>query len=151
GADRHTVPFLKVRLRPDPPPDVNRLKRLIAQLDNASFQSRERAQRELEGMGDLAVAILKRTLEAKPSLEVRRRMEGILTKAPLLSREKRQYLRAIDVLEQLATPDAKELLRTLSKGAPGTRVTAAAQAALDRLASSPEPSTKPKTTPNKCP
>jgi len=151
GVDRQTVPFLKGHLRPDPPADVNRLKLLVAQLDDESFQSREKARRELEDMGDLAVAILKRTLEAKPSLEVQRRIEGILNKAQSLSREKRQYLRAIDVLEEFATPDAKELLRTLSKGAPGTRVTAAAHAALNRLAAASEPSTKPETTPDKRP
>jgi hypothetical protein len=151
GAERQTVPFLRGRLNPDPPPDVNRLKRLIARLDDDSFQSREKAQRELEGMGDLAVASLKRALEEKPSLELRRRIEAVLNKVQPLSREKRQYLRAIDVLEQLATPEAKELLRDLSRGAPGTRITIAARAALDRLASASKPSTKPETTPDKRP
>jgi hypothetical protein len=151
GADRYTVPFLKGHLSPDPLPDENRLKRLMAQLDNESFQSRQEAQRDLENLGDLALAILKRTLKARPSLEVRRRIDEILNKAQPLSREKRQHLRAIDVLEQLATPDAKELLRTLSKGAPSSRITAAAQAALDRLASTSKPSVKPQTTPDKRP
>jgi hypothetical protein len=130
---------------------MNRLKLLIAQLNDDAFQTREKAQRELEDMGDLASAILHRTLEAKPSTEVRRRIEGILDKVKPLSPEKRQYLRAIDVLEQLATPDAKELLRALGEGAPGTQVTAAAHAALDRLASASEPSTKPKPTSDKRP
>lgn len=151
GADQRTVPFLKRHLNPDPAPDVDRIKQLVAQLDDDSFQTREKAEHELEDMGDLAVAILKRTLEAKPSLEVQRRIERILSKAQLLSREKRQYLRAIDVLEQLATPDAKELLRTLSQGAPGTRVTTAAHAAFERLASASGSSIKPEATPYKRP
>jgi hypothetical protein len=151
GADRQTVPFLKGRLSPVAPADVGRLQRLVAQLDDKSFQSREKAQRELEGLADLAVATLKRALAAQPSREVQRRIDGILSKARAPSRERRQYLRVIDVLEQLATPDAKELLRALSRGAPGTRVTVAAQAALDRLASSSEQSTKPETTPDKRP
>jgi hypothetical protein len=151
GADRQTVPFLKGRLHPDAPADARRLRRLVAQLDDESFQTREKAQRELEDMGDLAVAALKKALEANPSPEVRRRIEGILNKARALSPERRQYVRAIGVLEQLATPDAKELLRTLGKGAPGTRVTAAARAALDRLASASGPGTGTETTPDRRP
>jgi hypothetical protein len=151
GADRQTVPFLKGQLSPVPPADTKRLELLIAQLNDDAFQTREKAQRELEVMGDSASAILQRTLEAKPSAEVRRRIEGILDKVRPLSREQRQYLRAIDVLEQLATPDAKALLRALSEGAPGTRVTGAAQEALDRLASASEPSSKPEPTSDKRP
>jgi hypothetical protein len=151
GADRQTVPFLQGRLRPDSPADVNRLRRLVAQLDDDSFQAREKARRELEDMGGLAAAVLRSTLEAKPSLEVRRRIEGILNKVQSPSPKRRQYLRAIDVLEHLATSDAKEILRTLSKGAPGTQVTTAAQAALDRLTSASEPGTKPGGGPDKCP
>jgi hypothetical protein len=147
GADRQTVPFLKARLRPDPPADVNRLERLVAQLEDESFQTREKAQRELEDVGDLASGILKKTLAARPSPELRRRIERILDRSKAASPEKRQCLRAIDVLEQLASPDAKDLLRTLSEGAPGTRITVAAREALDRLASAakanPEPGTAP--------
>jgi hypothetical protein len=151
GADRQTVPFLRGRLSPDPPVDVNHLERLIAQLEAESFQTREKAQRELLDVGDLAAAILKRTLAAGPSPELRRRIERILDKAQTVSPDKRQCLRAIDVLEQLATPDAKELLRTLGEGAPGTRITVAARAAFDRLASAPKVNPEPATTPDKRP
>jgi hypothetical protein len=149
GADRQTVSFLKDHLRPDPPPDAERLKRLLAQLDDESFQTREKAQRELDAMGDLATALLKKTLEGKPSPEVRRRIEAILGKSEQPSRSKRQSLRAIEILEQLATPQAQDLLRNLGQGAPGTQVTLAAQAALERLASESRPRTQSETKPDK--
>jgi hypothetical protein len=130
---------------------VNRLERLVAQLKDESFQTREKAQRELEDVGDLASGILKKTLAALPSPELRRRIERILDRAKVASPEKRQCLRAIDVLEQLATPNANELLRTLSEGAPGTRITVAARAALDRLASAAKAEPEPATTRDKRP
>jgi hypothetical protein len=133
-AGRQSGPFLKDHLHPDRPPDVNRVNALIARLDGESFQARDKAQRELAGMGEFALYALRKTLEGKPSPEVQRRVAKILSEPQPMTREKRQYLRAIGVLEQVATPEAKELLQALSKGCPGTRVTAAAQAALDRLA-----------------
>jgi hypothetical protein len=151
GADRQTVPFLKGRLSPDQPANVDQLERLMAQLDDKSFQTREKAQRALEDLDDAAWATLKRALDAAPSAEVRRRVEGILNKDRLLSPERRQRLRAVDVLEKLATPEAKELLRRLSEGAPGTRVTVAGRAALDRLSSVPDPKANPGMRPNKRP
>jgi hypothetical protein len=41
--------------------------------------------------------------------------------------------RAIELLERLATPEARALLEKLAEGAPGAFVTVSAQAALERL------------------
>ena len=46
----------------------------------------------------------------------------------------RKVLGAIEVLERIATPEARQLLQTLAEGAPGALPTRQAQAALDRLA-----------------
>lgn len=42
-------------------------------------------------------------------------------------------LRAVEVLEYVASRDAVNVLRTLAKGMPGARLTREARAALDRL------------------
>jgi hypothetical protein len=42
-------------------------------------------------------------------------------------------LRAVRVLQLIGTADAKDVLQTLAKGAPGDRLTREAEAALKRL------------------
>jgi hypothetical protein len=84
----------------------------------------------------LAKGAYDRTLAGQPSLEVRQRIEGLLKKLRgLVTRpEKLQALRAVAVLEDIATPEARDLLARLAGGEPESRVTQEAQASLKRLA-----------------
>jgi len=82
------------------------------------------------------VPALRRGLAAKPSLEARKRMEDLLEKieqAPV-SGERRQVLRAVEVLERAGTPEARKFLKKLAAGRPGARLTEDAHSALARLA-----------------
>jgi hypothetical protein len=74
-------------------------------------------------------------LEAKPPAEVRRRAELLLDLADArhLSPEGLRTLRAVEVLERVANPEARKVLQSLASGAPGATVTQEAQAALKRL------------------
>ena len=47
--------------------------------------------------------------------------------------EARRNLRAVGILENIATPEAKKLLETLATGAPEARLTQEAKASLDRV------------------
>jgi hypothetical protein len=69
------------------------------------------------------------------SLEVRRRIDALAKRLhpPLTDGETLQSLRAIAVLEDIGTLEAKKILDTLAKGAAEARVTRAAKAALERL------------------
>jgi hypothetical protein len=133
AAERQTVAFLRQHLKPARPPDVQRLRALIADLDSARFAVREKAQRELEGVGEGAVPSLRKALAGNPSPEVRRRMESILKKPPKVSPETLRAIRAVEVLENIATPDARRLLESLAEGAPEAGLTRQAKAALARL------------------
>ena len=53
---------------------------------------------------------------------------------PALSPEELRALRAVELLEQLDTPGARRLLRSLAGGAAGARLTREAKEALDRSA-----------------
>jgi hypothetical protein len=138
AAPESTVPFLKTKLRPIPLDNAGRIEELLADLDDARFKTRTQAARELEKMGELAEPALRKALATQPSLEVRyaaARLLELPAKAPLPP-DRLQVLRAIETLEQIGSPAAQELLKTLGNGAPGARLTHEARASLERLARS---------------
>ncbi len=137
GAPRLTVPFLREHLRPAPPVDPKRLARLIAELDDDEFAVRNRAAAELGKIGEQAEAALRRALEGKPSLEVRRRVEGLLKRLEQPSPERRQAQRAMEVLVRIGTPAARHLLRSLAGGPADSWTTHDAKEALEGLAEEP--------------
>jgi hypothetical protein len=134
AASERTVPFLRKSLTPALPPDPRRLRPLIADLDSDHFDVREKAQRELERMGEDAVPALRKALDGKPPAEARRRMEAILKQPRSPLPEAVQAIRAVEVLENIGTPDARQVLESLAQGAPEAGLTREAKAALERLA-----------------
>ena len=132
---KQTVPLLNEQLSPASIVSAERITRLIADLDSDQFAVREKTERQLEKIGEEAEAALRKTLAARPSAEVRRRVEQLLEKLErgILPGTRLQQLRAIEVLEHIGTPDAQEVLKKLAKGAPEARLTQEAKAALARL------------------
>jgi hypothetical protein len=141
---RQTTPWLHKRLQPIPVPDAARISRLIADLDSDEFAVRDRATAELERLGELAAPALEKVLEAKVSLEVRKRVERLLARLDEadVPADRLQVIRAIKVLEYQNTTEARRLLKVLAAGAPGALPTEEAKAALQHLAR--PPATKPR-------
>jgi hypothetical protein len=87
--------------------------------------------------GEAASEECRKSLEGQPSPEVRRRLEALVRqqddKAWDLSADKLRTLRALEVLELAATPEAWELLTKLAKGLPSAWQTREVQGALERL------------------
>jgi WD40 repeat protein len=139
AAPGQAVPFLGRQLRAAPTPDPKRLARLIADLDDDQFEVRERATRELEDLGSSAGPVLRKALDGQPSTEVRRRVEALLQRPErfLQTPEDLRGGRAVEVLEHIATPEARTVLEEWSRGAPALDVPAEAKAALQRLAKRP--------------
>src|SRR5262249_55673431 len=129
------VTFFKSRLKPVVPADPERIKALLADLSSDQFAVRQKAAVELEKLGDRATTALRDALAAKPSLEVQQRLERLrdLAERPGGSPDRLRALRAVAALERFATPEARALLVTLARGAPGTWVTVEAEGALQRL------------------
>src|SRR5438034_2118916 len=76
--------------------------RLIADLDSSRFVVRERAARELEGLGSAAEPALRKALAGKPSLEACNRIEKLLDQEPhQRSSPTPDRLRQLRVLEAL--------------------------------------------------
>jgi dipeptidyl aminopeptidase/acylaminoacyl peptidase len=131
------VPLLTSRLRSPTAIDPQRLARILADLDSQRYPVREKATRELEQLGDSAVPLLRTVLAGKtrPSLEVQRRIETVLERygSYLSSPERLQVARGVEVLEQAGTPEARRLLESLTKQAPGSELAHEASSALRRL------------------
>ncbi len=116
------VPLLKDRLQAVTPPDAQKVAQMIADLDSNVFVTRKKAEDELEKMGELAEDALRKALNDKPNLEIQKRLEGLLAKlvtgaAP--NAQQLRTLRGLEVLEAAGTPEAREVLQTIAKGAPG--------------------------------
>jgi RNA polymerase sigma factor (sigma-70 family) len=128
-----TLPFLREHLKPVPAPDQKRIRQLVEMLDSADFPTRQKAVEELEKQNDAAAGLLRQIVaKEKPSLEVRRRLQQIVESIDNKP-ESLRAVRAVEVLEWIATPDAVRFLNELAGGAADARLTREASAAKRRL------------------
>jgi dipeptidyl aminopeptidase/acylaminoacyl peptidase len=136
AATADSVPFLRDRLKPRPATaDEKKIAALIADLDNDSFDVREKATKDLQELGKTAEPALRRAMAASPSAEARARMEKLLAKLgdAGLTPEQGRDLLAVRALEGAGTPEARKVLESLVRESPGWWVTKEAKAALERL------------------
>src|SRR5262249_29967512 len=134
-----TVPYLAERLRPSAA-DVKALAKVpqfLHDLDDGAFAVREKAKTELARLGAAAEPALREALAQSPSAEVRKRLEELLAAVAAQreypSGEVLRGLRAVEVLEQIGTREARQVLKTLAAGASEPSLTREAHVALDRL------------------
>jgi WD40 repeat protein len=132
---RQGVTLLQARLRPSTGPDPSQIPQLIKALDDNRFARREEAMRTLTQLGKLAESGLRQSLAQNPSAEARRRMEQLLDRLqrPAPDPEMLRALRAIEILEPMTDPEARQLLQKLAKGMLSAETTREARAALDRM------------------
>ncbi len=131
------LPFLVERLRPVAPLDAARQKRvdeLLKELDNDQFAVRQNAENELEKVGPTIEPALRKALEDKPALEVRRRIEALLAK---LGSERLRITRSLELIEHINTSAARRLVESLADGAPHAWLTTEARLVRKRLAEQP--------------
>ncbi|MBV9125866.1 MAG: hypothetical protein JO112_21150, partial [Planctomycetes bacterium] len=134
-APRQSVPFLKEHLPPVRSIRTEQMGRWLADLDSPRFAARAEATRALEDLQEAAEPGLHRVLREDPSPEVRGRVEQLLQELHQLvpSGERLQALRAVETLEHIATPEARQVLEQVASGLPEARLTQEARAALKRL------------------
>jgi RNA polymerase sigma factor (sigma-70 family) len=128
-----SVPFLKDRVRPVLPVDPRRLSRLMADLESNRFSVRRRALNELSRLGERAVPALRHAFSRSSTPEMRRSASRLLDQARVLSTAQVRAIRAVEVLERMATPEAREVLVGLAGGMPEARMTREARGTLKRL------------------
>ena len=106
-APDQAVALLKERLRPAQPQDADKVAKLMVLLDSAKFAERDQARAALEKMGESTVGTIKATLAGKIPLEMRRRLESLLSKGEATSPISLRQHRAVALLEWIGTPTAR--------------------------------------------
>lgn len=134
------VALLKARLT-RPAAATEQVERKIADLDADAFEVREKATRDLTALGKAAKPVLQRALKANPSVEARNRIERILGKRTTDGSSPPSELvvgtRVLEVLEKVATPDARQVIEAMAQAKPESRLTREARLSLQRLAGRP--------------
>lgn len=137
GHPAGAVALIRERLKPagSDPAQAKRIAGWVADLESDKFPVRQKAATQLENCGELAEAALQKVLAGQPALETKQRVEQILKsiQEKQQSGEHMRSLRAVEVLEQLGTPEARQVLEALAKGAPDVQLTEEAKASLQRL------------------
>ena len=118
-ADAPAAPVLALareKLKESPKAKAEDIMRWIAELDAEKFVVRNRAERALAEAGADAKPALQAALERNPSDEVKKRVEKLLSALDAGSSSSRlRTLRGIEVLDHIGTPEARQLLESMSK------------------------------------
>jgi hypothetical protein len=134
ASPEQAVLLLRERLRPAKRADARVVAKLLKDLDSDDFEVREKATKELEQFGDGIEAPLQKAKEGQPSAEAAGRIKSLLDRVHSdTTPDHLRMLRAFEVLEELDTPDARQLLRNLAETEPADRVTREAKDVLARL------------------
>jgi RNA polymerase sigma factor (sigma-70 family) len=129
------LPLLRQRLKPTPPTPADLMQRLLADLDSKSFRKRQAAGKQLQTLGPRALPALRQALAGDASVEQKKQIEKLLAELRVpqpLAAESLRSLRAVAVLERVASPDARRMLAELAQSGEAVQVTRAARAALGR-------------------
>jgi RNA polymerase sigma factor (sigma-70 family) len=132
-----SLAFLRERLKPAPPGD-ERLRKAVADFQHDDPQVRDAAMKELRRFGPDAIPPLRELQRRATDSKLQARLRAFLLTAELngvtpASAELPRDVMAVQALEMIGTPEARQLLEKLAQGAPLARLTEAAKAALRRL------------------
>jgi HEAT repeat protein len=129
-----TLAASELKLVPSGPTEAD-LAPHLKNLDAKSFAAREAATAALDKFGEAAVPLARARLETDLSAEARERLTRFIEQhtKPDSDPERLRQGRAVELLEHLGTPAAKELLAKLAKGGPA-KLTTDAAGAIRRLA-----------------
>jgi hypothetical protein len=135
GSPPQSLPLLKQRLPTTIEDMGERMERWLLELGARDPDVRKRAAEDLDTLGVYAEPGLKRGLVSQPSEEVRKNVGQMLAALPrpVTASSWLRAMRAVELLERIGTPEARQLLEQVARGAPGARLTLEAKASLERL------------------
>jgi WD40 repeat protein len=124
--------FLRQRLKPPKAPDRDWLAARVRDLDAASYRDREKATADLAAAGEFVADAL-RHAEQSASPEARQRIANLLPKVETMTPEMLRSIRACEVLEGIATAEARSLLVDWARLAPASTLGREAAESLERI------------------
>jgi hypothetical protein len=108
-----SVPWLQDKAKAFPSTDLSRLDALVKDLDNDSFETRQKAAENIVTLGYWAGPAVRKALAGDlPSAEAKNILDKLRSPPPECLRE----IRTLEVLEQIGTPDAQKALEKLAEG-----------------------------------
>ncbi|HEV3145570.1 MAG TPA: hypothetical protein VGZ47_16875 [Gemmataceae bacterium] len=115
-APEATMSLFREKLKPVKGPDPADIERWIGELGDTRFAVREKATKSLAEAGESAREPLKTALEKGPSAEAGRRITMLLKNLDDSKTSRQlQPLRAIEVLERIGQPEARQLLADIGQ------------------------------------
>ncbi len=135
AAPKLALPYLRERVKPAVTVDEQSVGKLLTLLDDDDFDVREKATRDLAALGKPAEPFLQAALKKGDlSAEVKQRVQRVLVeRGQGTSAGETRARRAVEALEHMDAPEARELLQALARGGADNPVTRDARAALARL------------------
>ncbi len=132
---QQAVLFLRKQIRLVADEDMARIDGLILDLDSDSFATRQKATTQLKKLGAAAADKLSKALQNRPSVELRGRLQQLLTalERQMLEADALRTVRAIEILERVGTDEARQTLEALAQRSVGHQPAEQARAALQRL------------------
>jgi hypothetical protein len=124
------IKLFERKIAPIPVGGLKAIDTLLPKLDDADYDVREKATRDLINLGPIALDAIKQFLATNPPAEARQRAERVLARMDVSSRLED---RVLETLERIGSEPAKQLLRKWAAGDPDANLTKQAQAGLDRL------------------
>jgi FOG: WD40 repeat len=133
ASPRQAAELVGRHIQPSVAAEEQRTAPLIAQLGSDDFADRDAAMRELEALNDSAGPALTKVLTTRQLIETHHRAKALLDGLRVLTPDRLQGYRAIELLEHAGGPEARRVLGNLSHGLNESRLTLEAKAALARL------------------
>jgi WD40 repeat protein len=127
------LPLLRARLKPTPIMSLGVIEPLVADLDDKSFERREKASERLRELGHAAEPALRQILKSRLTPEQKRRVEDVLHRLPErpLSAEDLRGVRAAAVVARTDSPEGRRLLEEWRKGPESSPLSLRARALLE--------------------
>jgi hypothetical protein len=128
-----TLPFLREKLIPVAAPDPAHVAQALRDLNSNFFRVREAARKRLESWGESVQADLHETLAATRDPNTARLLNGLLAAldSQVNATERLRLRRAVAILSDIGTPEARRFLEELAAGARGAYLTRQAHEALE--------------------
>ncbi len=129
------VALLREHLKPAAPLDAKQLARLLDDLEDPRFPIRQKAAADLATLHDRIADALWERLMTTNSAEARRAINVLLKKLDgwVAHPDRLREVRAVGILERIATPVARKLLEEWSAGDPTALLTREARTALEHV------------------